>query len=83
MANWYAYLGFGDPLNPANYRLSSIKPSCFVGEDLCAILLDQTNYIPCDIEPVDLYIKNALITQFPQSTGIGVKRFVYMRGVVS
>ena len=83
MANWYAYTGVGDPTLSTSYRLSSLKPSCVAGEEICAIYLNQTDAIPSAFDGVTTYIANALATQTPQPTGALVKRFVYLRGPIS
>ena len=83
MANWYAYTGIGDPTVASSYRLTSIKPSCLTGEEICAIYLNQSAAIPSTFDGVTTYIANALATQSPQPSGLLVKPFVYLRGPVS
>ena len=84
MANWYSYTGVGDPTLVASYRLATVKPTCQAGEEICAIYLNQTDPIPSAFDAgVQTYIANALATLIPQPTGVGVKRFVYLRGPVS
>lgn len=86
MANWYGYSGWGDPFLATNYRLIHIKPTCTVGEEICAIYLNSNTVIPGQFNGSDgmvTYIAHALITQSPQPTGIGVKAFVYLRGPIS
>jgi len=83
MANWYAYLGTGDPTLAANYRLSSAKPSCTTGEEIGSIFLNQATAIPTTFDGVSNYIANSLVTQIPQPTGVGVKAFVYLRAPIS
>ncbi|WP_342328702.1 hypothetical protein [Pedobacter sp. FW305-3-2-15-E-R2A2] len=83
MANWYAYTGVGDPTLSTSYRLSSVKPSCNLGVQICTIYLNQTDAIPSAFDGVTTYIANALATQTSQPTGAGVKRFVYLRGPIS
>jgi hypothetical protein len=82
MANWYAYLGFGDPTLPTSYRLMNFKPTCTgVGGQICAIYLNDTNAIPSAFNGVSIYISNALGTLTAQPSGVGQKRFVYVRCV--
>ncbi|SDM27657.1 hypothetical protein SAMN05421820_103388 [Pedobacter steynii] len=86
MANWYVYSGWGDPFLSPNYRLVTTKPACTVGSQICCIYLNSNDVIPPQFNGTDnmvTYIANALLTQVPQPTGVGVKRFVYLRGPVS
>ena len=83
MANWYVYIG-GDPTLTTSYRLSTVKPSCVNGEQVCDIYMNQTDGVPVTFDNnLTTYIANALATQTAQPTGIGVKRFVYMKGSIS
>ena len=80
MANWYAYTGVGDPTLSTSYRLSSIKPACTgVGPSICAIYLNQTDSIPSTFDGLSTYIANALLSLTAQPTGVGNKRFVYVK----
>lgn len=79
MANWYSYIGVGDPTVASSYRLTSLKPTCLTGVEVCVIYLNQSSSIPSAFNGVTVYIANALATQIPQPTGILVKPFVYLR----
>jgi hypothetical protein len=68
MANWYSYIGIGDPTNSTSYRLSSVKPNCNLGVQICAIYLNQTDQIPSGFNGISTYIANALATQIAQPT---------------
>ncbi|WP_342328703.1 hypothetical protein [Pedobacter sp. FW305-3-2-15-E-R2A2] len=84
MANWYSFGGCCDGVyDRNNYRKTSVKPSCNLGINVCAIYLNDTADLPSAITLVELYIANALATQTAQPIGVGVKRFVYLRGPVS
>jgi hypothetical protein len=83
MANWYAYVGVGDPTLSTSYRLSNTKPTCTgVGVDICAIYLNDTNTVPGAFDGISTYIANALITLSSQPPG-GAKRFVYVKAPTS
>ena len=76
---WYTYTG-GNALEPSSHFRSSTKPSCLTGPSICAI------YAPsCDISPspfsqnMQNYISNALTTQVPQPSGVGNKKYVYLK----
>ena len=86
MANWYTFINCCDgALTATNYRLSTVKPSCLTGKEICSVYLNDTNPTPSSAQLafVVTYISNALATQSPQPTGVFVKPFVYLRGPVS
>ena len=84
MANWYTFTGCCDGVfDESKYRLSTVKPTCQVGKEICVVYLNQNSNIPSSLSTVETYIANALATQIPQPTGVGVKRFVYLRGPAS
>lgn len=64
----------------------TIKPTCVsTGVNICAIYLNETTAVPStDIEAaVQLYMANAVATLTAQPTGVGIKRFVYVKGPIS
>ncbi|WP_342328700.1 hypothetical protein [Pedobacter sp. FW305-3-2-15-E-R2A2] len=79
MANWYSYTGNGDPTLATSYRLSTVKPVCNLGVQICAIYLNQNELVPNAFNGVATYIANALVTLTSQPTGGGIKRFVYLK----
>ncbi|NQX37622.1 hypothetical protein SAMN05421820_103384 [Pedobacter steynii] len=83
MAKWYAYSGNGDPFLSPNYRATTVKPICTTGEEICAIYLSDNDEIPAQFDGMTTYIANALVTLVPQPTGVGVRRFVYLRAPIS
>jgi hypothetical protein len=77
---WYTYIS-GDPRVAGSYYLSTMTPTCLTGTQICAVFITDTNQIPsqANLDPRLQNISNALMTQVPQPTGIGVKRLVYLK----
>jgi hypothetical protein len=83
MANWYAFIGIGDPFVYINYRLVTVNPICpGPGEQICAVYLEQEGPIPESLKGVEIYIANALVTYTSQPDDIGQKHFVYVKSQI-
>ncbi|MGY0036932.1 hypothetical protein [Pedobacter sp. NJ-S-72] len=44
--SWYGYLSTGDVTDPGNYFLTSVKPSCITGDNICAIYAPEGGALP-------------------------------------
>jgi hypothetical protein len=81
---WYTYDGSGDVNQPSNYNLTTVKPACRTGAQMCAIYAVYGGLNPFEItEALQVYIANGLATGLPQpQTPAGAKKFVYLKSTL-
>ena len=66
---WYAFLG-GNPLIPENYQITTKRPQCSSGKNICAIYARGYDEQPEEFSTeMRIHIANALVTGASQPMG--------------
>jgi len=76
---WYAYNGIGDPLLISSYNLSSVKPACVNGGNICAIYTPSGAGTPASLSSnIRTYIADLQLTLIARpDSSLAIKKYVY------
>lgn len=79
---WYAYVGglIGDPRLSANYSITTVKPSCLAGKNVCAIYAPSGDISPSTPLSINLliYLSNSKVSGVAEPQQPGSKKYVYL-----
>ena len=78
---WYSYNGVGDPILIASYNLTSTKPNCINGGQICAIYTPSGGSSPSVLSTnIRTYIADLQLTLVARpDASPGIKKYVYGR----